>query len=177
MERLLEAEAAGRHIKFLFFWGHTPPAGGGIGPHVLSQWYQHPFTIEGVTYPSAEHYMMASKARLFGDEEHLALILDAPSPGAAKAHGRTVRGFDEAVWERHRLDIVVFGSVAKFSSDDELRSYLVGTGERVLVEASPNDRIWGIGMSRDDPSVEHPSQWRGQNLLGFALMQARARLA
>jgi ribA/ribD-fused uncharacterized protein len=177
MEGLLEAEAAGQRLEFLFFWGHTPPAGGRIGPHVLSQWFEHPFAVEDVTYRSAEHYMMASKARLFGDEERLALILDAASPGAAKAYGGAVRGFDESTWHEHRLDIVVRGSEAKFVSDDELRSYLVGTGERVLVEASPRDRIWGIGMSGNDPAAEHPSRWKGLNLLGFALMEARARLA
>lgn len=179
MEGLLEAEAAGQRLMFLFFWGHTltPPAGGGIGPHVLSQWFEHPFAVEDVTYPTAEHYMMASKARLFGDEEHLPLILDSASPGEAKAHGGAVRGFDEATWQRHRLDIVIRGSVAKFSSDEELRSYLAGTGTRVLVEASPRDRIWGIGVNGDDPAAEHPSRWKGLNLLGFALMEARARLA
>lgn len=177
MDGLLEAEAAGRRLKYLFFWGHTPPAGHRVGPHVLSQWYEHPFAVGDETYRTAEHYMMANKARLFGDEEHLALILDAASPGEAKAHGGAVRGFDEATWQRHRFDIVVRGSIAKFSSDDELRSYLVGTGGRILVEASPRDRIWGIGMSRDDPDAEHPSRWRGLNLLGFALMEARATLA
>ena len=109
MPDLIEAEAAGRRLKFLFFWGHTGPAGRGIGPHVLSQWFEHPFAVEDVTYLSAEHYMMASKARLFDDEEHLALILDAASPGEAKAHGRAVRGFEEATWQRHRFDIVVRG--------------------------------------------------------------------
>ena len=177
MDRLLEAEADGRRLKFLFFWGHTPPGRSRVGPHVLSQWYEHPFTVDDVTYPSAEHYMMAGKARLFGDEARLALILDAASPGEAKVHGGAVRGFDEATWRRRRVDIVVRGSLAKFGSDDELRAYLLSTGERVLVEASPRDRIWGIGMGRDDPAAEQPSRWQGLNLLGFALMEARARLA
>ena len=176
MDRLLEAEASGDRIKFLFFWGHTPPAGGAIGPHVLSQWYEHPFTVGGVVYPTAEHYMMAGKARLFDDQERLDLILASPSPGKAKAMGRSVVGFDDATWARHRFDIVVEGSVAKFNSTVDLRSYLVGTGDRVLVEASPRDRIWGIGMGKDDLGADQPSKWKGQNLLGFALMQARATL-
>lgn len=177
MDRLLEAEASGTRVKFLFFWGHTPPVGGAMGPHVLSQWYEHPFTVGGVAYPSAEHYMMAGKARLFGDQERVDLILASSSPGEAKALGRSVVGFNESTWVQHRLDIVVAGSVAKFGSNDELRSYLLGTGDRVLVEASPRDRIWGIGMGKDDPGADQPSQWKGQNLLGFALMQARATLS
>lgn len=76
-----------------------------------------------------------------------------------------------------RVDIVRRGSVAKFKSTEVLRAYLVGTGKRVLVEASPRDRIWGVGMGRSNPLIERPSEWRGQNLLGFALMQARAELA
>lgn len=120
--------------------------------------------------------MMAEKARLFGDEYHLDLILAAATPGEAKKLGRHVHGFQDEVWNQHRLDIVARGSVAKFSSDELIRDYLIGTGDRVLVEASPRDRIWGIGMGKNNPSAERPSQWRGKNLLGFALMQARAEL-
>jgi len=176
MESLLEAEVAGRRLKYVLFWGHTPPQAGGVGPHVLSQWYPHRFEADGVGYPSAEHYMMARKARLFGDVERLGAILDAVSPREAKALGRTVRGFDERVWSAHCFDIVTRGSVAKFASDADLRSYLVGTGTRVLVEASPQDRIWGIGLSAADPDAQRPSAWQGTNLLGFALMAARAEL-
>lgn len=177
IEQLLAAEARGERLKFLPFWGHTPPADGSIGAHVLSQWFPHPFEHQGVRYLTAEHFMMAAKARLFGDHDRLALILDARSPSAAKNHGREVRGFSSDVWERERLGIVRDGSIAKFGSSPALRTYLIGTGHRVLVEASPRDRIWGIGMGRDNPAVERPSQWRGRNLLGFALMQARAVLA
>lgn len=173
---LLEAERTGQRLKFVFFWGGSSHPDGEIGSHVLSQWYEHPFTAEGVLYRTAEHYMMAAKARLFGDSPRLELILAAATPGEAKAHGASVHDFDEATWEERRFDIVVAGSVAKFSSDDRLRSYLVGTGERVLVEASPRDRIWGIGLSRHDPDAERPSRWAGSNLLGFALMEARSRL-
>ena len=95
----------------------------------------------------------------------------------AKDLGRRVEGFDQKVWEQHRIEIVVTGSIAKFGSDQALHAYLVGTGSRVLVEASPLDSIWGIGLARDSPLVECPQQWRGVNLLGFALMEARQRLA
>jgi ribA/ribD-fused uncharacterized protein len=87
-----------------------------------------------------------------------------------------VRGFDEEIWTRERFGIVVEGSVHKFAADEELRAFLLGTGERVLVEASPVDRVWGIGLAADDAAAEDPERWRGPNLLGFALMAARERL-
>ena len=176
MEQLIEADRAKRKLKFVFFWGHTAPGDGRIGTHVLSQWWPHPFAVDGVRYPTAEHFMMAEKARLFGDETRLVEVLAAPSPGAAKAAGRRVTGFDDAVWCENRVEIVARGSVAKFGSDDDLRRFLVGTGDRVLVEASPRDRVWGIGMGKNNPDAAHPSRWRGLNLLGLALMKARAEL-
>lgn len=177
MEQLLAAESAGERLKFLPFWSHVPPAGGGIGAHVLSQWFPHEFDHEGTRYRTAEHYMMAAKARLFHDADALASILAARTPGEAKHLGREVRGFDADVWDGACVAIVRDGSVAKFGSTPELRAYLVGTGLRVLIEASPLDRTWGIGLERNDPAVERPAQWKGRNLLGFALMQARAVLA
>ncbi|MCA2981149.1 MAG: NADAR family protein [Myxococcaceae bacterium] len=95
------------------------------------------------------------------------------SPAAQKALGRTVRRFDDGVWARHRFDVVAFGSFAKFSQDEALRAHLLSTGDAVLVEASPRDRVWGIGLGRDNPLVQQPARWRGQNLLGFALVHAR----
>ncbi len=177
IEQLLDAEEHGEHLEFLPFWGHTPPRDGRVGPHVFSQWFVSDFEHGGVRYPTAEHFMMAEKARLFGDDEQLEAILAAPSPREAKALGRGVRGFSADVWEAECEDIVRRVSVAKFASTEPLRSYLVGTQRRVLVEASPTDSIWGVGMDRNDPAIERPSQWKGQNLLGFALMQARADLA
>ena len=176
LAQLLAAEQADHRLRFMLFWGHTAPASGEIGAHVLSQWYPHTFVSDRVSYLTAEHFMMAEKARLFGDQEHLGLILAAESAAEAKKLGRQVRNFDTGLWNEHRVDVVVRGSVAKFGSDETLRNYLVGTGNRVLVEASPRDRVWGIGMGKDNVSAELPSQWRGNNLLGFALMQARAEL-
>lgn len=177
MEQLLAAEASGQRLKFLAFWGHTPPPHGGIGPHVLSQWYESPFVCDGVAYRTAEHYMMAEKARLFQDDQNLAAIMAAVTPDEAKSLGRLVRGFLPDRWNAECVAIVRRGSVAKFGATPEMRAYLVGTGSHVLVEASPQDRIWGVGMGKNDPLVESPSGWRGRNLLGFALMQARAILA
>jgi ribA/ribD-fused uncharacterized protein len=168
---------AGWSPKYLLFWGHRAKRGEAIGKHVLSQWWPCAFTIDAVQYRSAEHYMMAEKARLFGDNGILRQILEAPSPGAAKALGRKIEPFDEARWAAACFDIVVRGNAAKFGQDDALRDYFLATGDQVLVEASPVDRIWGIGLAADDPRARNPSQWEGTNLLGFALMQARALLA
>lgn len=174
---LLEFTRNGGRPKYIFFWGHTPKGGEAVGKHVFSQWFEARFTIDGVTYPTAEHWMMAEKARLFGDGETLARILAAGNPGAAKALGREVRGFDNERWNAARWEIVVRGNEAKFGHNPVLRDYLAATGDRVLVEASPVDRLWGIGLAQDDPRAENPELWRGLNLLGFALMEVRARLA
>jgi hypothetical protein len=173
---LLAAMERGWTPEYVLFWGHTPKAPG-VGRHVLSQWWPARFTVDGDTYVSAEHYMMAEKARLFGDQQTRRAILAATKPGAAKALGRSVFGFDDSHWERHRFDIVVAGSVAKFGQNAELAAYLAETGDKVLVEASPVDRIWGIGLAADDPRAQNPQEWQGLNLLGFALMRARALLA
>ncbi|MBD0424140.1 NADAR family protein [Streptomyces sp. NPDC052309] len=166
----------GPRIKYLCFWGHRPRPDGRIGASCLSQWWPSPFTVDGVEYATAEHWMMAAKARLFDDPEAERRVLTAEHPAQAKKAGRLVRGFDEAVWERERFRIVVEGSVHKFASDPALRGFLLGTGERVLVEASPVDRVWGIGLAADDERAVDPERWRGPNLLGFALMEARRRL-
>ncbi|MFY1618750.1 NADAR family protein [Micromonospora sp. WMMD736] len=168
--------AEGRRPTYLFFWGHRPQADGSIGPGCLSQWWPAPFTVDGDRYLTAEHYMMVGKARLFGDEAIAAQMLTASHPGAVKALGRQVRGFDQASWDEHSFGLVVAGNVAKFSQHPDLGRYLSGTANRILVEASPRDRVWGIGLAATDPRAEDPAQWRGQNLLGFALMSARAQL-
>ncbi|TNY36228.1 NADAR family protein [Thermomonospora catenispora] len=169
-------EELGRPMEFLFFWGHRPSRSGEIGRSSLSQWWECPFTVDGVTYRSAEHWMMAHKALLFGDERAFARILRAEHPAEAKRIGRQVAGFDEATWAERRWEIVVSGNVAKFGQNPELGAYLLGTGDRILVEASPLDRVWGIGLAADDERASSPSRWRGLNLLGFALMEARSRL-
>ncbi|MET8569130.1 NADAR family protein [Streptomyces sp. NPDC004783] len=175
-QELLGRMRADARIKYLFFWGHRPLPDGRIGPGCLSQWWPSPFAVDGVEYATAEHWMMAGKARLFGDAEAERRALAAEHPAEAKKAGRLVRGFDEAVWARERFRIVVEGSVHKFASDPALRAFLLNTGERVLVEASPVDRVWGIGLAADDAAAGDPERWRGENLLGFALMAAREEL-
>ncbi|MEU3281861.1 NADAR family protein [Streptomyces antibioticus] len=175
-ESLVGEVRSGARVRYLLFWGHRPLPDGRLGPGCLSQWWPSPFVVDGVTYATAEHWMMARKARLFGDAEAERAALAAGHPSEAKKAGRLVRGFDDKVWERERFGIVVEGSVHKFASNPGLRSFLLSTGDRVLVEASPVDRVWGIGLAADDEAALDPQRWRGPNLLGFALMEARRRL-
>jgi ribA/ribD-fused uncharacterized protein len=176
LEDLLRAVRGGLRPEYLFFWGHRPLPNGEVGKSCFSQWWVAPFKVGGIDYPTAEHFMMAEKARLFGDEDARAQILKAQSPKDAKELGRKVKHFDEEVWGEARFRLVVDGNLAKFSQNPELGKYLSGTGEKVLVEASPADRIWGIGLAADDERATNPEQWRGLNLLGFALMEVRRRL-
>ncbi|WP_190125214.1 NADAR family protein [Streptomyces inusitatus] len=175
-DELIRRAGAGERIEYLRFWGHRPRRDGRIGTGCLSQWWPSPFTVDGVRYATAEHWMMAAKARLFGDLDAERLALDARTPAEAKKAGRLVRDFDEAVWARERFAVVRWGSVHKFSARPELAHFLLATGDRVLVEASPMDRVWGIGLAADDERALDPARWRGLNLLGFALMEAREEL-
>ncbi|MDQ0751620.1 ribA/ribD-fused uncharacterized protein [Streptomyces africanus] len=175
-DALIRAVRAGARIEYLRFWGHRPRPDGRIGASCLSQWWPAPFTVDGAEYATAEHWMMAGKARLFEDAAAERAVLSAAHPAEAKKAGRLVRGFDEAIWERERFRIVVEGSVHKFGAHPELREFLLGTDDLVLVEASPVDRVWGIGLAADDEAAADPERWRGPNLLGFALMEARERL-
>ncbi len=177
-ERLVAhlSSGGGASVEYLFFWGHTPKDPSRVDASCLSQWFPCAFSDEGTRYPTAEHFMMAEKARLFGDAAALHAILAAPTPAEAKAVGRTVRGYDERVWAEARVDAVVRGNVAKFGQNSELGRFLLGTGRRVLVEASPRDTIWGVGLGAANPRARTPSEWRGLNLLGFALMEARERI-
>lgn len=170
------AVRAGARPEWLLFWGHQPSPDGRTSASCLSQWWPAPFTVGGTLYRSAEHWMMAGKAALFDDEQIRRQILTARHPAEAKDLGRRVRGFDEKIWATERFALVVEGSVAKFGQHPALLAYLLATGNRVLVEASPTDKVWGIGITRADTRATDPHRWRGLNLLGFALMEARSRL-
>ncbi|KZV88237.1 DUF1768-domain-containing protein [Exidia glandulosa HHB12029] len=142
-----------------------------------SQWWaERSFTSAdgSVEYKTAEHWMMTEKARLFGDEDIRAQILAVSDPNKVKALGRKIANFDEKVWEENRLRIVEEGNELKFRQDDNLREKLLATGDKILVEASPQDRIWGIGYPQKT-ALLHKDEW-GLNLLGQALMNVRAKL-
>lgn len=163
-------------MKFLFFWGHQPSRDGSVGKGCLSQWWPAAFELDGRTFATAEHYMMWRKAMLFDDEATAAQILAAGHPKQAKDLGRGIVRFDESRWVEHRYQIVVDGNLGKFSQNPDLREFLLGTGDRVLVEASPLDAVWGIGLAADDPRAEDPASWLGRNLLGLALAEVRTAL-
>lgn len=176
VETLRGRVTAGERFRYLPFWGHRPRADGAPSVACFSQWYPAPFEVDGARYPTAEHWMMAEKARLFGDDAALAQVFAKDDPGAAKAAGRAVRGFDDALWTRRRFDIVVAGNLAKFGQNRSLGDFLLGTGDQVLVEASPVDPVWGIAIAAGDPRAQDPMRWQGLNLLGFALMAVRDAL-
>ena len=170
---LIAAIEAGVKQRYFFFWGHKPDPEGEITKSCLSQFWMVDFTVDGITYKSAEHWMMAGKARVFGDDEMLQEIIASQTPLEAKKLGRAVRNFDPEIWNAHRIDIVITGNQHKFSQNPDLKDFLLNTKGQVLVEASPRDRIWGIGMGAKNENAQNPTKWRGQNLLGFALMKVR----
>lgn len=172
----LQTQVQTTAVEFLFFWGHRPEKDGRIGKSCLSQWWLSTFTHEGKTYRSAEHWMMACKARLFEDSAMEARILQAATPADAKKLGRAVQHFEPEVWDAEKYNFVLQGNLLKFGQNPQLRHFLQATGSKVIVEASPVDAIWGIGLSVEAPGIQDPSTWRGENLLGFALMEARDQL-
>lgn len=173
---LLEKYQQEEQIKFLFFWGHRPTRDGSISASCFSQWWPADFVVNDITYKTAEHWMMAGKARLFNDEVVFGKIIKCTEPGEAKKLGREISNFDPATWDEHKFNIVVEGNVFKFSQHQPLQDFLLNTQNRVLVEASPVDSIWGNGMAADHPDISNPLKWKGQNLLGYALMEVRDKL-
>lgn len=171
-EQLLNQRLTLNRDDFVFFWGHED-RGKGLTKVCLSQWYQCPFVVEGQYYNCAEQYMMADKARIFGDEEIRQQILAEYSQMAMKKLGRKVRNYDDEIWKEKRFDVVVKGNIAKFSQNEKLLDFLLSTGNNILVEASPKDTVWGIGLDESSPEAIQPRKWKGENLLGFALMEVR----
>ncbi len=172
-EKIIERYNSGERIKYLFFWGHTPSFDGAVTKACLSQWWDCRFTAEGIEYHTAEQYMMYQKAVLFSDKKVGEEIMAASHPKEYKALGRKIKGFNQEIWDKSCCDIVIKGNLAKFSQNESLKSFLLNTKDRVLAEASPYDRIWGIGMSSEDKNCENPLLWRGTNFLGFCLMEVR----
>lgn len=168
---------AGEKLDFLFFWGHQPKKEGSISQSCFSQWWVQPFEVEEKPYKTAEHWMMAGKAKLFNDPDMLVKIIETDSPKTAKGLGRKVKNFNQQTWEANRYEIVKEGNFHKFSQHVELKTFLLNTKQRILVEASPVDPIWGIGLAKDQVGIENPYTWKGLNLLGFALMEVRDELS
>lgn len=174
-EQLIYFLSQGGKPQYLFFWGHQKPKSG-VSKSCFSQWYDASFIENGIYFATAEHYMMYHKAMLFDDSKIAHKIIDSCHPNEAKKLGRKVCYFDEEIWNQEQFDIVVRANKLKFEQNPELLDFLLSTDTRVLVEASPVDNIWGIGLAADDPNAEIPQNWQGLNLLGYALMNVREQL-
>lgn len=151
----------------ILFWHETGKYG------CFSNWYRTWFVIDSTPYISSEQYMMSQKALLFKDTEIMNEILHSTDQKTIKALGRKVRNFDPEVWDQHKSIIMHDGIYAKFTQNNDLKRILLSTGKQTIAEASPWDKIWGIGMYASNPDAKDPSKWKGQNLLGKALMQVR----
>ena len=160
----------------MFFWGHHVKPGK-MTKACFSQWFPADFVVDDVAYNCTEQYMMAEKARVFGDDDIRQKMLASNDPKEIKALGRQVKNFDAETWRRVSPDIVVKGNLHKFRQNPELCQFLLDTGEKILVEASPYDTIWGIGMQESELGVDNPENWKGTNFLGFALMEVRGILS
>lgn len=171
-----EQQKAKKTLGFVFFWKPGNAKALHVSKGCLSQWQKCEFVVDGVKYNCAEQYMMAEKARLFNDDEILAKILEEEEPDKIKELGREIKGFDPDVWNDHKFDIVTKGNLAKFSQNENMGKFLLETGDAILAEASPFDRIWGIGMKEGDKGINDTEKWYGINLLGFALMVVRDKL-
>lgn len=170
---LIKKIQEGYNFTYLYFWGHHQKKAHIVDKSCLSQWYECLFVLDGIEYKSAEHYMMAQKAKLFNDEVSLRKIINASTPKEAKELGRKVQNFDASIWDEKAFEIVVDGNLEKFKQNENLKTFLLSTGSDVIVEASPYDKIWGIGLAQDNPKAKDPLLWNGENYLGFALMRVR----
>lgn len=173
LNNLISDYKSGKNLEYIYFWGHHPKKDGGITKSCFSQWWKSSFDVGHAKYLFMEQYMMAEKARLFGDKEIEGKIMSCNNPNEIKGLGRKVRGFDENIWNNIKYSIVVNGNYNKFMQNEKLKAYLLSTEDKILVEASPYDNIWGIQMSENDEEIKNPELWRGENLLGFALMEVR----
>lgn len=139
----------------------------------LSNWYLSNFVCGGIQFTSAEQYMMYMKAVQFGDDYNMQRILYTTDVAKIKQYGREVRRYNDTIWSARRYGIMVEGLTAKFASNPTLRQKLLSTGNAILCECAVHDRVWGIGLSMKDPNRFDMQKWRGQNLLGKALMEVR----
>lgn len=143
---------------------------------VFSHWYRRLFKVNGVTYCCGEQYLMAQKALLFGDRVTHKKIMLVQNPKRQKELGRQVKGFNSSIWDKNKKRISTEANWAKFSQHPDLMKKLFDTGSSVLAEASPYDRIWGIGLGINDPRSTNQSEWKGENILGQVLVRVRDKL-
>jgi len=151
--------------KYVFFWNG-----------IYSQWHPSTFIVDEYEYNTAEKFMMHQKALFFGDEETASQIMRTDRPDEQKALGRQVKNFNSDRWQKVCLGIVYKGNYAKFTQNEDFKKELMETGDRIIVEASPYDQIWGIGMGENEHGIEDPKNWKGQNLLRWVIMMVRQHL-
>lgn len=175
LEWLKKEHNSREKMEYLFFWGHRPSKNG-ITKSCLSQWWKSDFREDIYNYCCMEQYMMSQKALIFDDKEIFEQIMACDDPKTIKSFGRKIRNFDEKIWNEVKYSIVLNGNYLKFSQNRQLMEFLLSTGDRILVEASPYDGIWGIQMNADDERAENPNKWQGENLLGFALTEVREEI-
>lgn len=166
--RLRELDDGTERPSQIGFWKEDEHLG------CCSNWHPTGFDYRGIRFPTGEHWMMWQKARLMGDREKASQILAAPTPRRAKELGGKVAPYDGALWDAVREQMVYYGVREKFLANDLNRNLLLSTGSALLAEASPHDRVWGVGMTADDPRFSNPAKWDGENQLGRACMRVRA---
>ena len=151
--------------NYLLFWnGH------------FSNWFPATFIVESMTFNCAEQYMMYMKAKTFNDQETMSKVMATSNPKEQKKLGRGLKNFNPVAWDKVKYSIVYDGCLAKYSQDTDLKKDILDTKDLILVEASPYDKIWGIGMAEDHPDATDPNKWQGENLLGKVLMEVRETL-
>ncbi|MDR1986223.1 MAG: NADAR family protein [Treponema sp.] len=170
---LIEEIALGKRFDYVFFWRTDKNT---VSTGCFSQWQESKFIADAYQYSCAEQYMMGQKALLFNDKEIFDEILSAVHPREIKSLGRKVKNFDAKIWDKAKYAIVLNGNFYKFTQNKEMMRLLVSTEHKVLVEASPVDTIWGVGLAKDDKKINDPNHWKGENLLGFALMEVREEI-
>ena len=153
--------------EYVFFWKTASP---------FSNWHPSKFKIEGITFENAEQYMMCSKAMTMRDFETAKKILATSDPRTIKALGKEVKNFNSALWDSVKFNVVFSGCMAKFSQNENLKKALLDTGDKELCEASPYDKIWGLGVDEQTAKTTPPETWPGENLLGKVLMKVRDEL-
>ncbi|MDR2026062.1 MAG: NADAR family protein [Prevotellaceae bacterium] len=167
---LIEQFYEGKELEYVFFW-NTDKINLSVG--CFSQWQKAYFKADGYEYCCAEQYMMGQKALIFNDSESFEKILSANHPKTIKELGRKVKNFDGNEWDKIKYKIVLNGNFYKFTQNKEMMEILISTGKKILVEASPFDKIWGVGLDEKNEKIYNPNYWEGENLLGFALMELR----
>lgn len=139
----------------------------------FSQWYKSSMIIDNITYTTCEQYMMSQKALLFEDKDIYEKIMQSNSPKEYKALGRKIKNFNEDIWNKYKRNIVFKANLAKFTQNEKLKNKLLSTKNKILIEASPYDNIWGVKLTKEDSRIFNKDTWQGQNLLGYILMDVR----